>query len=105
MLKFIITARPMIFSQQLLSIGLSDTFVLSLIGQAPLAYGGLVNSYVLLLSLTAIGFVISILSVNGRSFDAGDLTEVKQNHSAAMALFTLFWCPGFHPDMPTEQII
>ncbi len=81
----------MIVSQLLLlSIGLTDTFTLGLLGKPELASGGLINSYVLLLYLTVTGFAISILSVNGRSYGRGDRDDVAGNFNASLVMFGAF---------------
>ncbi len=88
LLKFLTASKPMVVSQLLLlSIGLTDTFTLGLLGKSELASGGLINSYVLLLYLTVTGFAVSILSVNGRSYGRGDKDDVAGNFNASLAMF------------------
>ncbi|MCP4487380.1 MAG: hypothetical protein GY820_08690 [Gammaproteobacteria bacterium] len=53
LLKFLNASRPMVVSQLLLlSIGLTDTFTLGLLGKSQLAAGSLINSYVLLIYIS-----------------------------------------------------
>ncbi|MCP3687749.1 MAG: hypothetical protein GY784_04980 [Gammaproteobacteria bacterium] len=81
----------MVVSQLLLlSIGITDTFTLGLLGKSELASGGLINSYVLLLYLTVTGFAVSILSVNGRSYGRSDKDDVASNFNASLAMFGAF---------------
>lgn len=67
-LTMLVSSKGPILSQLLLlSISMTDTFVLGFLGSEELAIGGLLNNYALLFYLLITGFSISILIVNGRN--------------------------------------
>ncbi|MEP2785081.1 MAG: MATE family efflux transporter [Pseudoruegeria sp.] len=93
--NFIAFARPMIFSQLLMiSIGLTDTIVLGMLGTEELSSGGLVNSYELLATIVVTGFGIGVIPVNGRAFGLSDKDGLANNFAAGFALFLILVAIG-----------
>lgn len=89
-LEMLVNSRGPILSQLLLlSISITDTFVLGLLGSEELAVGGLLNNYALLFYLVITGLSISILIINGRKVGEGDLKSVSSNLASVLLLFSL----------------
>lgn len=94
-LEMLVNSRGPILSQLLLlSISITDTFVLGFLGSEELAVGGLLNNYALLFYLVITGLSISILIVNGRKVGEGDLKGISSNLASVLLLFFLMGLLG-----------